>query len=50
MTLVGHKKERIDRLGELAGAPDEQGQSLWREGGQRGGRKPRAGHRAGAGG
>jgi peptide/nickel transport system permease protein len=31
MTLVGRKKERIDRLGELAGAPDEQGQSLWRE-------------------
>lgn len=31
MTLVGGKKERIDRLGELAGAPDEQGQSLWRE-------------------
>jgi peptide/nickel transport system permease protein len=31
MTLVGRKKERIDRLGELAGAPDEQGKSLWRE-------------------
>ena len=31
MTLIGQKKERIDRLGELAGAPDEQGNSLWRE-------------------
>jgi peptide/nickel transport system permease protein len=31
MTLVGGKKEKIDRLGELAAAPDEQGQSLWRE-------------------
>jgi peptide/nickel transport system permease protein len=31
MTLVGRKKERIDRLGELAGAPEEQGRSLWQE-------------------
>ena len=29
MTLVGRKKERIERLGELAGAPEEQGRSLW---------------------
>ena len=31
MTLLGRKREKIERLGELAGAPEESGQSLWRE-------------------
>lgn len=42
MTLVGGKKERIDRLGELAGAPDEQGRSLWQEAFRRVRRNPGA--------
>jgi peptide/nickel transport system permease protein len=42
MTLVGRKKERIDRLGELAGAPEEQGRSLWQEALRRVRRNPAA--------
>ena len=42
MTLLGGKKERIDRLGELAGAPEEQGRSLWVEALRRVRRNPAA--------
>jgi peptide/nickel transport system permease protein len=42
MTLTGRKKERIDRLGELAGAPEESGQSLIREAFKRVRRNPAA--------
>ncbi|GAA1035167.1 ABC transporter permease subunit [Virgisporangium ochraceum] len=42
MTLVGRKKERIDRLSELAGAPEEQGRSLWQEALRRVRRNPAA--------
>jgi peptide/nickel transport system permease protein len=42
MTLIGSKKERIDRLGELARAPEEQGRSLWQEALRRVRRNPAA--------
>ncbi|GIJ51721.1 ABC transporter permease [Virgisporangium aliadipatigenens] len=42
MTLTGRKKEKIDRLGELAGAPEESGQSLLREAFKRLRRNPAA--------
>jgi peptide/nickel transport system permease protein len=42
MTIAKGKRERIDRLGELAGAPEESGQSLWREAFKRVRRNPAA--------
>jgi peptide/nickel transport system permease protein len=42
MTLIGRKREKIERLGELAGAPEESGQSLWREAFKRVRRNPAA--------
>jgi peptide/nickel transport system permease protein len=42
MTLIGKKREKIDRLAELAAAPEESGQSLWREATKRLRRNPSA--------
>jgi peptide/nickel transport system permease protein len=42
MTLTGRKREKIDKLAELAAAPEESGQSLWREAFKRVRRNPGA--------
>jgi peptide/nickel transport system permease protein len=42
MTLLGRKRDKIEKLAELAGAPEESGQSLWQEAFKRVRRNPAA--------